>query len=221
MAPPSITTSTPCAYPAETLPIPTSRNPRCSVHSKASMLPPSQPSHNDVPELPESAQLNTVRTTAAQWIAAADLKATAILAVAGAIAAIAAPAFTAAGGKEAKFAQFALAAFAIFDVVTIAASAIALWPRTDRAKILKKKAWNAPLERSATFFGDLAELSAEDFRNWLIEAKRYERRDAYEQALVISVIANEKMLAMRSAIVLLGVTLALIVTALILAAAGI
>lgn len=185
------------------------------------MLPPPQPSQGEIPELPNRAQLDAVRTTAAQWIAAADLKATAILAVAGAIAAIAAPAFSAAGGKEAKLARLALAAFAVFDVAAIAATAIALWPRTARANILRKKAWVAPLERSATFFGDLAKLSAEDFRRWLIEAKQHEHRDAYEQALVICAIADEKMLAMRSAIVLLGVTLALVVAALILAAAGI
>lgn len=149
---------------------------------------------------------DSIRRTAAAWIAAADIKATALLAVAGGMLALLTVLLTATGGagvllsRETKW-SFVL--FAALATLSVAASGVVLLPRLDRAKILRAGGISKPTPRSPSFFADLGDLSYEEFlKETAVDAAKL-ATDAKEQAFVLVVIARRKMIWMRVSILAL------------------
>lgn len=150
-----------------------------------------------------SANAQKAKEIATGWIASADVKASALLAVAGAVLAIAL-ASPVKGGAEAIL----LGLFSVGTAVSIVASAFVIFPRTDRMDILTKAKCADPLTRSPTFFSDLGLLDFPDFKALVSEADdAIKRRDLFEQAYVMAVIARRKMRLMGVAVVALAIAM--------------
>ncbi len=154
--------------------------------------------HSTIPAATED-----IRKSAAAWIASADLKATAMLAAACAVPALAAltgirPTNTISIGM--------LLAFCLLDAASIVASALVLFPRTNRAEILKEKGVVDPLSRSVSFFGDISSFGHYELKTLLDTnySEKIREKDALEQTLIITWIANRKMQYMRSSVALLA-----------------
>jgi Family of unknown function (DUF5706) len=153
-------------------------------------------------ELP-SKTTDDIRRVAGGWIASADLKATAMLAAGCAVPALAALT----GVKPGNVLSVTmLGAFCLLDVASIVASALVLFPRTNRQKILTEKGATDPLPRSITFFGDLGDLGYYELKALLNkdDSEQMRERDAMEQTLIVTWIANRKMQYMRASVACLA-----------------
>lgn len=163
-------------------------------------------------ETPDAAaRYERVRLGTAAWITAADAKANTLLTLCGTLLALAALAFAVASPRPSATARVGLVLFAVFDVVSAIAALTALWPRTDRAGILRDAGQEKPIEHSLTFFADLARLDFEKFTRWLGAAgDTAVAADMREQAFVLCRIAHVKMRASRVGVVFMtGALLAL------------
>lgn len=149
-----------------------------------------------------------LRIVIGQWIASADTKATALLAVSGALLAILSIVTSFSGSSTFDlFSKFLFVGFCVFDILSIAASATVLTPRTDRIKILKKSGYSSPMKESPTYFGDLALLNFSSFQKALLSSKDVLASDSIEQSYVLSIIAEGKMSWMRRSIYCLLIAL--------------
>lgn len=148
---------------------------------------------------PHPQALERLKTNAAAWIAAADTKAAALLAVSNILlgAVFLADINTKAEGAEAL--RFAFIGLVLLLHVVIAAGV--LWPRLNRAEILKVAQFPSPLPRSPSFYGDVAGLPYNAFASILAD-EAAQKADAVEQAYVLAVIARQKMIAYRWSIVI-------------------
>lgn len=141
--------------------------------------------------------------SAGAWISSADAKAVALLTVAGALLALIAAAVAGlmAANEAFRLSRWAIRSFAAFSassIVSIACSAWALMPRTNRERLLSKAGWKSPLPHSRTFFADVAKLTPTQFNSMLDEPDgSFDERDAREQAFVVQRIAASKMYAIR------------------------
>jgi hypothetical protein len=148
-------------------------------------------------------RLDDLRRSTAAWISAADTKATALLAICGASLALAVPAMTATASKVQMPVLAGLAAFAAVDLLGGIAALVALWPRTDRMRLLG--AHLKPLPRSYSYFGDLGELTFIEFSKHMAgaDAESFEK-DRVEQTYLLCKIAATKMTWMRRAVIAVG-----------------
>jgi hypothetical protein len=158
-----------------------------------------------------------MRTAAVTWIASADAKAMGVLTVGGGLLAILAGVVAAAsawapGGPALSFlgrCEWAFfLGFCACSVVAILVAAWALYPRTNRKRILRNAGWATPLARSRTFFGDIAQMRMQEFVD-LTKAPEDDDdlRDAQEQTFILQRVAARKMLAIRISILALALSL--------------
>jgi Family of unknown function (DUF5706) len=176
------------------------------------------------PEQLRVARLERLRSGAASWIGSADGKAMAVLTVGGALlallaavlAGVTAASTTALTPSKCERALFVT--FCVANLVSIALSAWALFPRTNRAAILEKARWKTPLPHSRSFFADLAKLSPDEFTT-MVSSQDVEpdQQDAMEQAFVLQHIARAKMCSIRLSISALVLGLAALTGLLIVA----
>lgn len=151
------------------------------------------------------------RMASASWINSADSKATALLSISGALLAVLAAVFATTGGVPSlgDMYRIAFVVFCVTSIISIAASAAVLWPRTDRSEILAEKGWPDPKKPSPTYFGDLAPLSHKDFIE-LHEKQDKESlaEDSKQQAHIMCTIASAKMSCLRVSVAAFAVALA-------------
>jgi uncharacterized integral membrane protein len=178
-------------------------------------------------EKAEDARLGQWRQNAAAWISSADAKAMGVITVGGALLAIlaavvaAASAWPQSGELPAFIGKREWALFLVFCgfcVVAIGLSAWVLYPRTDRAVILRKAKWKNPLPVSRSYFADLASMSKDKFLELARSPTTDEdQRDVEEQTFVLQWIARRKMGAITVSIGALTVSLFALALMLVLA----
>lgn len=140
----------------------------------------------------ESEAVKRLSDASVGWIGAADNKAAALLGVSNILlgAVFLADLGPTSGWWHAIRVGFVLLVLAQHVVV----AAFVLWPRTNRTAILKKAGFPTPLPRSPSFFGDVAKMPHADFKALMADVPT-QAEDKLEQAYVLAVIANRKMLA--------------------------
>lgn len=148
-----------------------------------------------------AANVERIRRLAVVWIGSADQKATAILAIGGALVAIVSSSLADSDGltRLVVCQRIALVVFVISMLASIGTAGFVLWPRTSRKSILKASGWN-PVEFSASFFGDVSNLNRSTFLAICSANDTVVKRDALEQAFVSAKIASIKMKCVKLSI---------------------
>jgi hypothetical protein len=155
----------------------------------------------------DKVELAAMRLATSTWIGSADIKATALLAVAGAL--LAAVAF-ASGGSPTCLERLFVLLFCLCAVASIGASAAVMWPRTNRSAVLGTGAISR-LPHSPSYFGEMGSLCYDEFVATLGRVTSITLLDDLrEQTYVAMVIARAKMIWMRRAVFLLLCSLVLL-----------
>ncbi len=178
--------------------------------SSASTLPPPTPSPSPPtlapsPPAPTKEAIDRLSGVAGGWIGAADTKAAALLGVSNILLGAAfledmTPGVP--GGAELRV-LFIVLVLAQHLVVAVGV----LWPRTNRAAILRAAGFPTPLSKSPSFYADIAKLNHASYIELLADSSTQES-DRTEQAYILAVIASKKMCAYKLAIVLFVTCLA-------------
>lgn len=143
-----------------------------------------------------------LRSTTGQWIGSADTKATALLAVSGALLAIVSLINSFSGPSAfSTLSKLLFVAFCLFDIGSIGFSALVLYPRTNRKGMLGSTGWRNPLSTSVSFFGDLSKLNYDGFISALTDTEQNRQRDTIEQAFVLATVATRKMAWMSRSVI--------------------
>ncbi len=154
-------------------------------------------------------QADSLRSTVGAWIGSADTKATALLAVSGALLAVVSLISSFSGPTAfSGLSKVFFVLFCLCDMGSIICSSVVMYPRTKRHNILFASKWINPLPYSLSFFGDLAALDYKSFVSALTDTGVNRRRDSIEQAYVLAYIAKQKMDWMSKSVIaiVLGLT---------------
>ncbi len=154
---------------------------------------------------------SSLRQGAASWISSADTKATALIAVGAGLLTVIAAVLAATGilRTMGTLGVIVFIALGASSVVSLVAACAVLFPRLDRRKLLEKGGWSSPLDRSPSFFADVATLRRDEFEKLITDPVVIER-DHQEQAYVLARIAMRKMHLLRWSVGALAVALILL-----------
>mgnify|MGYP007066217895 CR=1 FL=1 len=134
---------------------------------------------------------------ASGWIAAADGKAAALLGVSNILLGAVFLADLEPGPAWVDVLRVGFIAVVLIQHIVVAA--FVLWPRTNRAKLLKEAGFPSALDRSPSFFGDVAKLKHAELVT-LMDDDAAQDADKLEQAFILAVIADRKMVAYQWAL---------------------
>jgi hypothetical protein len=154
----------------------------------------------------ELERLKEIRSTAANWIGSADVKAAALLAATGAL--LAAIAF-ASSGTEDPLERGIVVLFCLLAALSILASTMVVFPRVNRVALLREGGRMVDEKsKSSSYFGDLGEM---EFTEFSATVEKTDDKAAIvesrEQTYVVCKVASKKMWWMRVSVVLLVLSL--------------
>lgn len=146
----------------------------------------------------ERENVRRLTMSAAGGIKSADTKATALVSLGAALIAIVAGlmAMRSSTGVISTLGVVLIIGFAIATLAAVLASCAALFPRVGRKQLLEEHGWS-PLDRSSSYYNDVAPLARPEFLELM---KLDPVEDMREQAFVLSIIADRKMLWLRRSV---------------------
>lgn len=143
----------------------------------------------------ENENVKRLTLAAKGGIQSADNKATALVSLGASLIAIVAGlvAIRSSAGEVSPLGIALIIGFTIATLAAVLASCAALFPRVGRKALLSGRGWT-PLDRSSSYYNDIVALTREQFLDLM---KTDPADDLREQAFVLCIIADRKMLWLR------------------------